>query len=172
MKKIIIFLLFSTVLACQSPKVYLVRHAEKSSQPANDPDLTDMGKERAQDLATILAGKGIKAIYSTNYRRTQQTAAPLAEKRTLAIQTYAPDTAVHLVKSALEAKRNTLIVGHSNTLLPLLNKLGLKPSMKEITDTEYDHLFVIDQKKGALQLSERKYGKPTYPSKGMMMQMK
>lgn len=171
-KKTFTFLLLGTALACQSPKVYIVRHAEKSSQPTNDPDLTDTGKERAQDLTKLLADKNIKAIYTTNYRRTKLTATPLAEKRQLAIGTYAPDTADRIVKSAFKLRKNTLIVGHSNTLLPTLKKLGLNPSMGEITDTEYDHLFVIYQKKGALQLLESRYGQPTYPSKGMMMQMK
>jgi phosphohistidine phosphatase SixA len=171
-KKTFTILLLGTALACQSPKVYLVRHAEKSSQPANDPDLTENGKERAQGLAQLLADKNIKAIYATNYRRTKLTAAPLAEKRQLTIRTYVPDTADKIVHSAFKLKKNTLIVGHSNTLLPTLKKLGLNPSMEEITDTEYDHLFVIYQKKGTLQLLESRYGRPTYPSKGMMMQMK
>lgn len=48
--------------ACQSTRVYLVRHAEKATQPTNDPDLIDTGKERAQDLAALLADKNIKAF--------------------------------------------------------------------------------------------------------------
>lgn len=147
--------------ACQGPRVYLVRHAEKATQPANDPDLTDKGKERAHDLAAFLANKKIEAIYSTNYRRTRLTAAPLAAKRKLDILTYMPDSAAKIVTAAFQSKKNTLIVGHSNTLIPLLKNLGLQPAIPEIKDSDYDNLFIVKLNRGQLHLLEKTYGKPT-----------
>ena len=149
--------------ACQSTKVYLVRHAEKATQPANDPDLTDKGKERAHDLAAFLANKKIEAIYSTNYRRTRLTAAPLAAKRKLDILTYMPDSAAKIVTAAFQSKKNTLIVGHSNTLIPTLKSLGLQPDIEQIADNDYDNLFVLRKKHGKWELEHRTFGK-TSPS--------
>lgn len=146
-------------VACQSPKVYLVRHAEKSSSPANDPHLTAGGGERAAELAKLLGSKKIEVIYSTNTNRTRETAAPLSEKLGLSIQYYAPDTTAKIANWALMQKKNTLIVGHSNTLLPVIKALGLKASMKEIPDSEYDNLFIIYRKKGEVKLVESKYGR-------------
>ena len=79
MKKISLLILLSVVLVqCHSTRVYIVRHAEKGTMPAGDPDLTEEGRARAQALAGSLRNKEIKAIYSTQTRRTQQTAEPLS----------------------------------------------------------------------------------------------
>ena len=43
-----------------------------------DPDLSDAGRARAESLANVLKDAGITAIYATELKRTQQTAAPLA----------------------------------------------------------------------------------------------
>lgn len=145
--------------ACNSPKVYLVRHAEKSANPPKNPMLTEAGKERAEELAKVLGARKISAIYSTNYNRTRETAAPLSRQLGLAIQYYNPDTAAKIANSALIKKKTTLIVGHSNTLLPIISALGLTASVKEIPDSVYNHLFVIYPKKGKLKLLESSYGK-------------
>lgn len=175
MKKLFIYITWGLLtfgLACQSPKVYLVRHAEKSTSPAKDPELTELGLQRAQDLAQVLGGKKIKAIYSTNTTRTRETAMPLSKKLGLAIQYYTPDTADKIVQNALKLKRNTLIVGHSNTLLPLIAALGLQASKKEIPDSEYDNLFMIYRNKGKLKLVESRYGKASVTGSDAAMQMK
>jgi hypothetical protein len=64
----------------------------------------------------------------------------------------------------LESGENALVVGHSNTVLKMIEELDLRPSKKEIPDVEYDNLFVVylKSKNGrggyALQLKELKYG--------------
>ncbi len=160
--------------ACQSTRVYLVRHAEKATQPASDPDLTDIGKERAQDLAALLADEDIKAIYSTNYRRTRLTATPLAEKRKLNILTYTPDSAAKIVTAAFKSKKNTLIVGHSNTLIPTLKSLGLKPSIEQISDNDYDNMFILRKRQREWILEHRTFGKtsPATDNQPLSYQMK
>lgn len=159
--KLFVFLILSTLLACTGPRVYLVRHAEKASLPAGNPDLTIEGQVRAQDLCKAISAKSLGYVYSTNYSRTLQTAKPIAQKAGLTITLYSPDTAASIVQKALRNKKSTLIVGHSNTLLPLLKNLGISPGMKEIKDDDYDNLFVVYRKNGMLHLKEKTYGKPT-----------
>lgn len=163
LKKYLLGLLFLVLLssACSSTKIFLVRHGEKSTYPSNDPYLTAAGKARAQALAATLSKESIQAIYSTNTNRTRETATPLSLKRGLALQIYATDTASSMMKHLLASKKNTLIVGHSNTLLPLIRSLGLTSSLTEIADFEYDHLFIISHKGGKTTLQERRYGKPS-----------
>src|SRR5260370_35463042 len=65
--------------------VILVRHAEKIIDPNNaDPDLSPAGQARAQELVHMFGDAGINAIYATQYKRTQETVKPLADKLGLA----------------------------------------------------------------------------------------
>ena len=77
--------------------VIFVRHAEKASVPADDPGLSPAGQRRVAELTRQLVDAdvvaGIDAVYSTPYRRTEETARPVAEALDLPINTYdAADT--------------------------------------------------------------------------------
>jgi len=129
--------------------IFLVRHAERadavtgrSPAMASDPDLSEAGRVRAASLASVLADTKITAIYATEYKRTQQTVAPLAEA--LAITptiVRAVDTA-ELVKEIRSSPGSVLVVGHSNTLPEILKSLGAAGPVS-IADDEYDNLFVL-----------------------------
>ena len=67
-------------------KIYLVRHAEKETGP--NPVLTARGIERAEALRDLLKDSSITEIYSTDYKRTIQTANPLAEHLAMEISIY------------------------------------------------------------------------------------
>ena len=172
MKKFILLILLPFLLVhCRSTKVYIVRHAEKGTVPAGDPDLTAEGRARAESLAGILHKKEIRAIYSTDTRRTRQTAEPLSQRTGVQISPYSNDTLPRFLYRVLDADRNTLIVGHSNTVLRMLQDLSLKPGIKEIPDNDYDNLFIIvlKSKDGPggyeLRLKERTYGKKSPSTK-------
>ena len=51
--------------------------------PADDPPLSPAGEQRADKLASMLAASNIKFIYTSEFKRTRQTAAPLAKKLSL-----------------------------------------------------------------------------------------
>src|SRR4051812_14663267 len=74
-----VFLLCAGTAAEATPTLFLVRHAEKASDGGNDPGLSAAGQQRAQALARMLKDAGIAAIFTTEFKRTQATAAPLAE---------------------------------------------------------------------------------------------
>lgn len=72
-----------------STNVFLVRHGASepfSGEPfplldgTGDPGLAPEGFEQAERVADRLADEGIEALYVTTLCRTQQTAAPLAER--------------------------------------------------------------------------------------------
>ena len=69
--------------------VYLVRHAEKADT-GKDPELTDIGKQRADELARMLKDAGVTHIWSTDYKRTRTTAEPLATRLRLKVEIYDP----------------------------------------------------------------------------------
>jgi broad specificity phosphatase PhoE len=132
--------------------IFLVRHAEKAATPpagpapksmmADDPPLSAAGKARAAKLAALLASADVKHIFTTEYRRTRETAAPLASRLKLQPVMSASKDPDPLVERVLQLKANVLIVGHSNTLPELLKKLGVKQPVT-IADDDYDSLFIV-----------------------------
>jgi broad specificity phosphatase PhoE len=129
--------------------VFIVRHAEKAAEPANNPPLTAVGEVRANALADVLATAGISAIISTPYLRTLNTARPLADRLGVRIDTvpttggvpaHAQATADAVRKHAGKA---VLVVGHSNTITSIAAALGA-PKLADLCDGDYDQLFMIE----------------------------
>lgn len=133
--------------------VYLVRHAEKdsASNPA-DPTLSAVGRVRAQALSRLLARRHPAALFTTNTMRTRATLAPLAAATKLVPQVYdAKETTALAVRLRKDyAGKVVVVVGHSNTLLPLIESLGGTPPVEEIGDNEYDYLFTVRISDGTL----------------------
>ena len=122
--------------------VFLVRHAEKMAT-GDDPGLSEAGAKRAQSLAAMLADAGITAIFSSEFKRTQDTAAPLAKRLGVTVTTVPGKDVDGLVAKlrALAPGTKALVVGHSNTVPAVAQRLtGVK--VAELTDADYDRLFV------------------------------
>jgi 2,3-bisphosphoglycerate-dependent phosphoglycerate mutase len=66
--------------------VYLVRHCQSSGQQPEAP-LTPLGQQQAVKLADALEGLAIRRIVSSPYVRARQSAAPLAVRLGLAVET-------------------------------------------------------------------------------------
>lgn len=163
---VLLFLIVS-LCSCSSARIFFVRHAEKSILSKIDPPLTPEGEQRAKELERILQGKKIKHIYSTQTTRTISTAKPLAQKTKVPIEYYTHDTMPKFLYRVLEAGENALVVGHSNTVIKMIEELELRPSKREIPDYEYDNLFVVSLKNKngrggySLKLKELKFGAPS-----------
>lgn len=132
--------------------VIAVRHAERADGGAGaapmtdapaDPLLSAAGEARAARLAGLLADSGITAIFTTEFRRTQDTAKPIAAKLGLTTTIIkASDTAGLLARlKASHANDVVLIVGHSNTLPAVIK--GLTGRDVTIADSQYDDLFLL-----------------------------
>lgn len=154
MYRVIIFKIASILISlsilsgCEVSKHYVVRHAEKSAEPKNDPLLTIEGQARAENLAKLLDNENITKIYSTNTVRTKTTAQPLAINKTIEIEIYDPKNHNILVEKIHKAKYNSLIVGHSNTVKFLVNGISKSSYLeKDLDDSEYDFIFEIKKYK-------------------------
>lgn len=125
--------------------IYLVRHAEKAKEGGRDPLLTTVGMGRAERLKEILFHANIDEIYSTDYKRTQLTAEPLAVAKGKPIQSYNPRE-LKAFANQLKAKskgNRILVSGHSNTTPTLTNALLGEEKFAMLEETQYDHLFVV-----------------------------
>ena len=122
--------------------LYLVRHAEKQSDGTSDPDLTMAGTDRAQKLASWLQDKDIADVWSSDYKRTRGTAAPLLKELGFDLIIYDPGKLPALAEQLLGNSNNAFVVGHSNTT-PDLARLLCKCAIADMDESEYDRLIVI-----------------------------
>ena len=151
--------------------VFLVRHADKASAPREDPPLNDKGKLRAQELARMLEGSGVKAIYTSQFLRTRQTAEPLGQKLGIASipvpiemnpsnpnQVSAQSIKEITDKIYERAGDSVLVIGHSNTIPEVIRMLG-GDVVPKIDEKEFDDFFVVTvYGKGKAKVVRMKYG--------------
>ena len=127
--------------------LYFTRHADKVESSGRDPGLTATGSSRAEMLADFLADKQLAAIYSSSYKRTQQTAQPAASRLDIPITPYHPAKLSDVASLIMMKKENALIVGHSNTTPDMVHLVG--GEAKEIAEHEYGDLFVVTVSDGS-----------------------
>ncbi len=129
--------------------VFVVRHAERADagaggmQSQTDPALSAAGTARAGRLAAMLADAGITAVVATEFKRTQQTAEPIAARLGLdvtVVRAADTDRLVATLKDA-DARGIVLVVGHSNTVPDIIRALG-GPTVT-LADDDYSSLFVV-----------------------------
>lgn len=168
MKFLLVFFSLALLLTSCSRTFYIVRHAEKAAagnnttMMSNDPPLTEAGEERAEALKYLLKTKKIGTVFSTNTLRTKSTAEPTRAYFNLVTEIYPslPDSA--FITRLKSLKKNSLIIGHSNTVDDIINKLcGSTKIRGDLPDTEYDNLFIVKKKGRKMSFETKKYGKPS-----------
>ena len=143
----VMVLVTAATAAAQAP-VFVLRHAERADAGraggtmGNDPDLSEAGRARAQSLAAALKDAGITAIFATEFKRTQQTAAPLASALGIPVtKVPAKDTAA-LIAKIKAATGAVLVVGHSDTVPDIVKMLGVATPVT-VGDADFDNLFIV-----------------------------
>jgi phosphohistidine phosphatase SixA len=149
--------------APMSASVFVVRHAEKADPSDPDTPLSSAGEARAQALAAALKDKGVKAVYATEFKRTQQTAGPTAQAAgvDVAVITNAERAALIERARAVPMGSAVLIVGHSNTVPEIVRELSGE-TVDGINENEFDNLYeVVFEADGRRRLVRSKYGEPS-----------
>lgn len=137
------FLLASALLSTATAQstIFVVRHAEKADA-TKDPDLSEAGRARAEALAKALRDAKIVAIYATEFKRTQQTAAPLAKALGITVTVLPAQDNAALIAKLRASNGNALVVGHGDTIPNLIKALGVSEPIN-IAENDYDNLFVL-----------------------------
>ena len=146
-----------------SASVFVVRHAEKADPSDPDTPLSTAGEERAQALAAKLHGEGVKAVYATEFKRTQQTAAPMAHEAGVDVFVISNAERANLLERARAVPMGSamLIVGHSNTVPEIVRELSGE-TVDAINEDEFDNLYeVVFEADGRKRLVRSKYGEPS-----------
>lgn len=140
-----------------------VRHTEKQSE-SDDPELTQLGVNRANDLSNLLANIPIDAIYSSDYRRTKMTAMPTSRRKKIKISLYDPSELESFADElwSKHKEKTVLVVGHSNTTPQLTNYLCKNSTYGDISHDEYDQIYVVaESRSGELSHHVIEYGLPS-----------
>jgi 2,3-bisphosphoglycerate-dependent phosphoglycerate mutase len=141
--------------------VILVRHAEKNIEPNNtDPDLSPAGQARAQELVRMFSDAGINAIYATQYKRTQETVKPLADRLGLTVNQVNSKNTADLVGQirGQHSGQVIFIAGHNNSVPEIIAALG-GPTYPTIPETEFDNLYIVTvYRTGKAKVVKLKYG--------------
>ena len=122
--------------------VFIVRHAEKATTGGKDPDLSVEGQKRADALAQILKDSKITAVFVTEFKRTQETAAPIASAAHVNPTVLPANDINALVEKLRALNGNALVVGHGNTIPELLKALGIATSVS-VPEDDYSEIFVV-----------------------------
>ena len=151
--------------------VFLIRHAEREDEPRQDPPLKKEGVARSQELARLLSGAGIKAIFTSQFTRTKQTAEPLATKLGLTVTSFtlksnpsnprliAAESTQEVAGKILERSgESVLVIGHSNSIPDVIKMLG-GDTVPTIDERKFDDLFIVTvYAKGKAKVVQLKYG--------------
>lgn len=154
-------LLLSPGLFAAPDLVIFVRHAEKEASPTDNPPLSPAGRARAAEfvkVVTVLTAKiPLRAIFTTDFLRTRDTAAPLAAATHIA-PTVTNDDPVARIRAIRGGA--VVVVGHSNTVPGFIQALG-GPAGIVIDDAEFGHLFLLATPgTSQAKLAALTYGRP------------
>jgi len=125
-----------------APVVFVVRHAEKASTGGKDPDLSVEGQKRADALANMLKDSQITSVFVTEFKRTQETAAPTARAAHVNPTVIPANDMASLVQKLRALKGNALVVGHGNTIPDLLKAIGIATPVT-IPEDDYTEVFAV-----------------------------
>jgi broad specificity phosphatase PhoE len=133
----------------------------------DNPSLNANGRARADALADFMQDidvvASVDAIYSSETRRTQQTAEPLAKRLGLEIELADPYDIERFMR---EVKREhtgdiVLIVTHSDVIGPLIDELHGHQSVPAIAADEYDNVYIVTIPRfGKVKTLRLHYGQP------------
>ena len=164
-KKIFLIIILSFIISCKSDKkkeevinnnatiYYLIRHAEKDRSTKNkDPVLNKLGLKRAENWAKVFKDIPFDKIYSTDYKRTQQTPFPTASSKGLDVLSYDAENLFNKNFKYKTDKQTVLIVGHSNTTPAFVNAIIGKKEHLQIDDSDNGKLFIVTVDEGVASL--------------------
>jgi rhodanese-related sulfurtransferase/broad specificity phosphatase PhoE len=123
--------------------IYVVRHADQV-QDVEDPPLTQAGRQRAQALVDFLREAGITAVYSSQARRTRETAQPMAEALGTEVRQVPREDTEGLIERIRreESAGRVLVVAHTETVPGILRALGHAGPIR-IERGDHDNVYVV-----------------------------
>jgi len=148
---VVVFLLAWFFESQATTTIIFVRNADIDTTTAanGDPALSIVGQQRAELLADALADidvvAGVDAIYASEFRRTQQTAAPIARRLGLDVQIRDPYQIEEFMADVLDEHKGeiVLVVTHADVLAPLVEELHGSKNIPAMDDIGDDNIYIV-----------------------------
>ncbi|SDG00076.1 histidine phosphatase family protein [Chitinophaga filiformis] len=138
---------------------YLVRHAESGA--GEDSALTEAGHHRAGALYRLLQDSGIQKVYFTHYQRSIQTADSICQYLAIDTASYKPDSTgedlLYEITRHNDWGKKLLVIGQSNTLVPIMHSLKAKPKIDSIERKDYSSLYVVKKYRDSVKCWKTSY---------------
>jgi 2,3-bisphosphoglycerate-dependent phosphoglycerate mutase len=146
--------------------VMIVRHAEVE-QGVENPGLSPAGRLRAKELVRLLGDvdvtDSVDAVFATRWRRTQETAEPLARHVDTVLQIVNPAELEKLQTVLLDEYKGQviLLVLDANDLQPVVAQMKGSKVLRMTAPGEHDSLYVLSVPWfGKVKTLQFHYGRP------------
>lgn len=123
--------------------LYLIRHAEKEKSESGNPDLTEKGRNRAEQWVNYFFLKDVDHVLSSDFKRTKATAAPLATAKKLDVEIYDVKTLTGKELYQKYEGKTVALFGHSNTIGNYANDLQVDEVFKDLNESDYNHFYIV-----------------------------
>ena len=126
-----------------------VRHTDIEANLGDDPPLSRLGQQRAELLADVIQDidvvAGVDAIYASDHRRTQETAAAVAERIELDVSIRDPYEVVPFMAQVLRQHKGeiVLVVTLDDILAPLVEELHGSKNIPTFGPDDYDDIYIV-----------------------------
>lgn len=156
--------------------VIFVRHTDTdlAAVAELDPPLNERGKLRAELLADTLQDidviAGFDAIYTSEHRSAQETAAPLADRLDLAVQVEDPYDVEPFADRIRREHRGkiVLVVTPAEAIAPSIAALSGSKNVPDMRGDEYHNIYIVTIPRfGKVKTLRLHYGLP-WPQSGQL----
>ena|SRR6185295_23249 len=129
--------------------IVFVRHMDTDATVANDPPLSERGRQRAEVLADFLQDvdvvAGVNAIFVGHNKRTEQTAAVLARRLNVQIEARDQDNVgsyIRYIKRHHDGKI-VLVVADGEMIQPMIDELHGSKRLPKFDPNDFDELYIV-----------------------------
>lgn len=124
-------------------QIYILRHAEKESATEENPDLSELGIKHASYWKKVLQHIKFERVFTTDFIRNIKTAEILSSDLSIKPEIYYPMSfdILNFIKEIQGQK--VLIIGHSNTIPDMVNRIINETIYPPMSHKNYNLLYQI-----------------------------
>lgn len=124
-------------------QIFILRHTEKADDTSENPELSAKGIERAAYWKKVLQHTTFDQVFTTEFKRNIQTANLIASNSSVKPEMYYPMSFDVLTFMNQIKGQTVLIIGHSNTIPDMVNRLIDETKYPPMSHQNYNILYTI-----------------------------